>query len=63
MDEEPKGLVNNAKCLPTVVCRQAPTKKIRMVLNFGYHKETDSKQKLKEILDKQVVPTEEFDKK
>lgn len=35
----------------------------RMVLNFGYHKETDSKQKLKEILDKQVVPTEEFDKK
>jgi MoxR-like ATPase len=35
----------------------------RMVLNFGYHKETDSKQKLKEILDKQAVPTEEFDKK
>ena len=35
----------------------------RMVLNFGYHKEADNKQKLKEILDKQAVPTEEFDKK
>jgi len=35
----------------------------RIVLNFGYHKEADNKQKLKEILDKQAVPTEEFDKK
>ena len=35
----------------------------RIILNFGYHKESDSKQKLKEILDKQPVPTEEFDKK
>ena len=35
----------------------------RLALNFGYHKEADNKQKLKEILDKQAVPTEEFDKK
>lgn len=35
----------------------------RMVLNFGYRKEADNQQKLKEILDKQEVPTEEFNKK
>lgn len=35
----------------------------RIALNFGYRKEADNQQKLKEILDKQAVPTEEFDKK
>lgn len=35
----------------------------RLALNFGYRKEADNRQKLKEILEKQAVPTEEFDKK
>lgn len=35
----------------------------RLALNFGYRKEADNKQKLREILEKQPVPTEEFDKK
>lgn len=35
----------------------------RIALNYGYRKEADNVQKMKEVLDKQVVPTEEFDKK
>ena len=35
----------------------------RLALNFGYRKEADNKQKLREIVEKQPVPTEEFDKK
>lgn len=35
----------------------------RIALNYGYRKEADNKQKLREIVEKQPVPTEEFDKK
>ena len=35
----------------------------RLALNYGYRKEADNQQKMKEILEKQPVPTEEFDKK
>lgn len=35
----------------------------RLALNFGYRKEADNKQKLNEIVERQPVPTEEFDKK
>lgn len=35
----------------------------RLALNYGYRKESDNQQKMKEIIAKQAVPTEEFDKK
>lgn len=35
----------------------------RIALNYGYRKEADNTQKIKEIVGKQIVPTEEFDKK
>ena len=35
----------------------------RIALNFGYRKEADNQQKLREIVEKQPVPTEEFNKK
>ncbi len=35
----------------------------RIALNYGYRKEADNKQKLREIVENQPVPTEEFDKK
>lgn len=35
----------------------------RIALNYGYRKEADNTQKMKEIVGKQIVPTEEFDKK
>lgn len=35
----------------------------RLALNYGYRKEADNQQKMKEIVEKQAVPTEEFDKK
>lgn len=35
----------------------------RLALNYGYRKESDNQQKMKEIVEKQAVPTEEFDKK
>lgn len=35
----------------------------RLILNYGYRKEADNQQKMKEIVEKQPVPTEEFQKK
>ena len=35
----------------------------RLILNYGYRKEADNQQKIKEIVEKQPVPTEEFQKK
>lgn len=35
----------------------------RLVLNYGYRKEADNIQKMKEIVEKQLVPTEEFEKR
>ncbi len=35
----------------------------RLVLNYGYRKDTDNASKMKEILEKQKVPTENFDRK
>lgn len=35
----------------------------RLALNYGYRKEADNIQKMKEIVEKQIVPTEEFEKK
>lgn len=35
----------------------------RLALNYGYRKEADNIQKIREIVEKQLVPTEEFDKK
>lgn len=35
----------------------------RLALNYGYRKESDNIQKMKEIVEKQLVPTEEFEKR
>lgn len=35
----------------------------RLILNYGYRKEADNQQRMREIVDKQPVPTEEFHKK
>ena len=35
----------------------------RLLLNYGYRKEADNIRKMQEIVEKQMVPTEEFDKK
>ena len=35
----------------------------RIALNYGYRKEADNVKKMKEIVEKQVVPTEEFDRR
>ena len=35
----------------------------RIALNYGYRKEADNLKKIKEIVEKQTVPTEEFDRK
>lgn len=35
----------------------------RLLLNYGYRKEADNIRKMQEIVEKQMVPTEDFDKK
>lgn len=35
----------------------------RLALNYGYRKEADNIQKMKDIVEKQLVPTEEFEKR
>lgn len=35
----------------------------RLILNYGYRKEDDNQKRMKEIVEKQPVPTEEFNKK